>query len=154
VTDVLFTLAGFAIVGWALLILFPSWPLTRASAASALVPVYLASIYVAGVVVLLAFSGPGVVGDFATVDGIVRLLSDRNAAVVVWLHILAFDQLIGVFIYRDNMRNGIVSLPAQSAILFLTLMFGPAGFLLYYSIRISRRRGAILGEADPPVSPA
>lgn len=61
----------------------------------------------------------------------VRLLANADAALVVWIHILVFDQLVGVFIYRDNMRERVAPLPVQSAILFLTLMFGPAGFLVY-----------------------
>jgi hypothetical protein len=147
VMDVLFTLAGFAIVGWVLLILFPRWPLTRTAAGSAVVPAYLAVLYVAALVLLVVRAGPGFVGDFATADGVARLLAHRDAALVVWIHVLAFDQLVGILIYRDNMQHRIVRLPVQSVILVLTLMFGPAGFLVYYMIRLSRRPGAALGDA-------
>jgi hypothetical protein len=70
-----------------------------------------------------------------------------DAKMIVWIHILVFDHLVGIFIYRDNMRRRVVSLPVQSLVLFLTLMFGPAGFLLYYSIRVAKGHGPAIGEA-------
>ena len=51
-----------------------------------------------------------------------------------------FDQLVGVWIYRDNMRKRVVPTLVQSLILFLTLMFGPVGFLVYYVIRVMQKR--------------
>jgi hypothetical protein len=39
------------------------------------------------------------------------------------------------------------ALPVQSLILFLTLMFGPVGFLVYYALRIARGRGPAIGDA-------
>jgi ABA4-like protein len=146
----LFNLASLAIVGWAMMICLPTWKLTRRAVTSAVFPVYLAAIYVAGVVPLLARAGPGIVRDFGSAEGVVRLLANPDAALVVWIHILVFDQLIGVLIYRDNQQQHVISLPLQSLVLFLTLMFGPAGFLLYYAIRIARKRGpAFVGAPEP-----
>jgi len=73
-------------------------------------------------------------------------MSQPAAALLIWIHVLAFDQLTGLFIYRDNMRERVVPMPVQSIILFLTLMFGPAGFLLYYVLRVSRPRASALGN--------
>jgi len=142
----LFNLAGPAIAGWALMIFLPSWSVTRWIARSAAFPVYLAALYVIGVVPLVVAAGPGIIGDFGSAEGVVRLLGSADAALVVWIHILAFDQLVGVMIYRDNMQTRVVPLPVQSVVLFLTLMFGPAGFLVYYVIRVARKRGPALGE--------
>ena len=151
-TDHLFTLSEFALAGWILLIVFPRWPLTRAVAKSALVPAYLAALYTAGIVPLLIAAGPGILRDFSSADGVVRLMSGRDAALIVWIHLLTFDQLVGVIIYRDNMEHRIVSLPAQSAILLLTLLFGPVGFAVYYGIRLAARRGPAFSAAMPPAS--
>jgi hypothetical protein len=85
--------------------------------------------------------------EFGSAEGVVRLLTGADAALIVWIHLLVFDHLVGVFIYRDNMRVLVVSLPVQSLVLFLTLMFGPAGFLLYYVIRVARKHGPAIGEA-------
>ncbi len=144
---VLFNLAGLAILGWALMIFLPSWSVTRWIARSAAFPVYLAALYAIGVVPLVVAAGPGIMRDFTTSDGVLRLLANPNVALIAWIHILVFDQLVGIMIYRDNMRHRVVPLPVQSAILFLTLMFGPAGFLAYYVIRVAKQRGPALGEA-------
>ena len=142
----LFNLAGLAIVGWILLIFVPAWKGTRRVAELAVFPAYLAVLYVVGVVPVIVAAGPGVMLDFGNPAGVARLLANPDVAMVVWIHILVFDHLVGIFIYRDNMRERIVPLPVQSVILFLTLMFGPAGFLLYYGIRIARRRGPAIGS--------
>jgi hypothetical protein len=101
---------------------------------------------VAGVAPILAAAGPGIIAEFATSDGVIRLLANPDVALVAWIHILVFDQLVGLLIYRDNMRYALVSIPLQSVILFLTLMFGPVGFLLYYVIRVRRGGGPAFGE--------
>lgn len=135
----LFNVAGLAIVAWALLIFLPKWRVTRFVARTEIFPVFLAVLYVVGVVPLLAATGPGVMRDFGTAEGVTRLLARQDVALVAWIHILCFDQLVGLYIYRDNMERRHVPLVVQSVLLFLTLMFGPAGFLLYYLLRLARR---------------
>lgn len=138
----LFNLAGVGIVAWLLLIFLPRWSFTRYIARTAVFPVYLAVLYVVGVSFLLAELGPGMMRDFGSAEGVARLLARTDVALVAWIHILAFDQLVALYIYRENMDHRYVSLPVQSALLFLTLMFGPAGFLAYYVLRlVSRTRG-------------
>ena len=141
----LFNLAGVAIVGWALMILVPAWSVTRRLAEWAVFPAALAVIYIVGVVPLLVAAGPGIIAEFGSADGVIRLLADPNTALVVWIHLLVFDHLVGVVIYRDNMRTRVVPLPVQSVLLFLTLMFGPAGFVTYYAIRVARGHGPAIG---------
>jgi hypothetical protein len=135
----LFDLAGIAIVAWLLLIFLPRWGVTRFVARTAVFPVFICVLYVVGVVPLLLETGLGVMRDFGTAEGVTRLLARQDVALVAWIHILAFDQLVGLFIYRENMERRYVPLPVQSFILFLTLMFGPAGFLVYYILRLLRR---------------
>jgi len=51
-----------------------------------------------------------------------------------WVHYLAFDLMVGVFIVSNAAHYNIahwILLPC----LFLTLMFGPAGLLLYFVLR-------------------
>ncbi len=134
----LFSLAGLAIIAWLPLILLPRWKWTRRLADSAVFPLYLALLYLVGIVGVLAELGPGIMRDFGRADGVLALLRTESLALVAWIHILAFDQLVGLGIYRDNMRRGVVPMPVQSVILFLTLMFGPVGFLVYYAARLLR----------------
>ena len=95
-------------------------------------------LYAFGVGALLMQFGPGFIADFGTADGVARLLARREIAWVAWLHILAFDQVIGLLIYRENMRQRYVPVPVQSALLFLTLMFGPLGYITFAAIRVAR----------------
>jgi hypothetical protein len=100
-------------------------------------------------------TGPGIMADFGSAEGVTRLLTNPDIALIAWIHILAFDQVVGMVIYRDNMAHRYVPLPVQSVILFATLMFGPLGFLTYYVLRAwSRSRRAALrhpAEAEPVV---
>jgi hypothetical protein len=142
----LFNAAGLAIIGWGLMILLPSWSVTRWITGRAIFPAYLATLYVIGVVPLVIAAGPGIMRDFTTTEGVLRLLANPDVALIAWVHILTFDHLAGIFIYRHNMRQRVLPLPVQSAILFLTLMFGPAGFLVYYAICAARNREPLFGE--------
>src|ERR671913_4466 len=135
----LFNLAGYAIVAWLLLIFLPKWSVPRFVARTAIFPVYLSVLYVVGVAAVLAELGPGLMRDFGSAEGVTRILARGDVALVAWLHILAFDQLVALHIYRENMDHHYVPLPVQSALLALTLMFGPAGFLAYYVLRLVAR---------------
>jgi hypothetical protein len=131
----LFNLAGVAMLGWLLLILLPTWRVTRWAAESFAFPVFLSVVYLLGIVPLLMQTGPGIMADYGTAEGVTGLLANPDIALVVWIHLLAFDQLAALFVYRDNMKHRHVPLPVQSVLLFATLMFGPAGFLAYYLLR-------------------
>jgi hypothetical protein len=142
----LFALAGPGIIVWGLLIFLPRWRVTRWLAASGLFPAYLAVLYLVGIVPLLTAGAGSIMRDFATAEGVVRLLGRPEGALIAWIHILVFDQVVGHLIYLDNMRHRYVPLPLQSLILFATLMFGPVGFLIYYAVRVLRKPRA----ATPP----
>lgn len=58
--------------------------------------------------------------------------------VIVWIHILAFDQAIGAYIYTENMKHRKIAIPLQSVILFFTLWFGPVDYLLYKLLSFKR----------------
>lgn len=149
----LFALAGPAIVGWLLLIFLPGWRGSRWLGSSLLFPVYLSLLYLVGIVPIVAAAGPRIMADFGNLNGVLGLLAREEVALIAWIHILAFDHLVGVFIYRDNMRHRFVPLPAQSIILFMTLMFGPVGFLTYGAIRAVRtRRRPLESNAAAPAA--
>lgn len=146
----LFQIAGLGIVGWLLLIFLPTWRPTRALADSAFFPTFIAILYAFGVGALVMENGFGFVADFGSVEGVTRLLATPHVAIVAWIHILAFDQAIGLWIYRENMRHRYVPLPLQSAILFLTLMFGPLGYLTFVLVRVARMGTGAFGDDVAP----
>lgn len=105
---ILFNVTGIAIVGWILMIFLPNWKITRAIVEWALFPVLIAVIYLVGLVPALLEAGPEIMADFGNTRGVQRLLADPDIAIVVWIHLLALDHLLGIFIYRDNMRERII----------------------------------------------
>lgn len=132
----LFTLATLiALAGWLLLFCLPMWAHT-------------AELVVGGVVVLLTFiygwvlfaalrqrpepgsAKPG----FFTLSGVLALLRQPTAALAAWIHILAFDLMVGVYIHHEGALAGIshwALLPCYA----LTLMFGPLGLLAFLGLR-------------------
>lgn len=139
----LYSFASIAILVWLLMILLPAWRVTRFLVNSAVFPIYLAILYSIGIIIAIASSGVGFMQDFGSAEGVIHLLSDPGFALIVWIHILSFDQFIGHYVYKDNMEHRYVPLPVQSLLLFLILMLGPFGFLCYLSLRKIRKiRGA------------
>jgi len=134
----LFKIGGLVVLPWAIMILLPTWRGTRWLARTAIVPAIIALLYVIGIVVLISEAGFGFMRAFGTADGVAALMAEPTIALVAWIHFLAFDQLVGIFIYRDNMHHRYVPIPVQSLILFLTFMLGPVGFLSYYLLRWAR----------------
>jgi hypothetical protein len=151
----LFDVAGVAMLGWLLLIVLPAWRVTRWVAERSVFPVFLSVLYLAGILPLVAQLGPGIMRDFGSAEGVIRLLANPDVALVAWIHILAFDQAVALMIYRDNMRERYLPLPVQSIVLVFTLMFGPLGYVGYLALRrLSRGRREALAhsaEAEPAV---
>ena len=90
----------------------------------------------------LAFGpGPPSGAGFATLDGVAALFSQRGALLAGWIHYLAFDLFVGSWEVEDAARHGLghwLILPC----LFLTLMAGPVGLLLYMALRTAVGRHA------------
>ena len=66
------------------------------------------------------------------------LFSEPWILLAGWTHYLAFDLLVGNWEMRDATTRGLpywLVLPC----LVLTFLFGPAGWLLYAIVRLSRR---------------
>ena len=131
----LFNLAGPAALAWVLMIFLPKWSGTQWLVRSAIVPAFLALLYVIGIALLISQNGLGFMRDFGSAEGVAGLMARPEIALVAWIHFLVFDQLVGIFIFRDNMHHRYVPIPVQSVILFFTFMLGPVGFLSYYIIR-------------------
>ena len=149
----LYDLTAFAMIGWALMIVLPFWSFTKRLVEWSLFPVAVSAIYVVGIIAVLSETGLGIASDFGNAEGVLRLLAQPDIALIAWIHILAFDHLVAVVIFRDNLRHRVVPLPIQSVILFMTLMFGPAGFLTYWTVRVARGRGTDFGGGSLAAGP-
>src|SRR5712691_11894438 len=118
---------------WGLMILLPRWRWTTRILRSRFVIAALAALYAA-----LALSRP-------TLDGVAALLGSPAGATIAWIHFLAFDLFVGRWIYLDSQERRMSAWVTAPA-LFLTLMLGPMGFLLYLIIRSLSARFTSPGE--------
>ncbi|NRA23947.1 MAG: DUF4281 domain-containing protein [Oleispira sp.] len=125
----------FALVGWILLAIFPTWeyslPITMG-----IVVLLLSALYT-----YLIFLGKHLDepeqklrGDFWSLKGVMNLFKSPRAVLAGWVHYLAFDLAVGVFIVVDAARFDFLQFLILPC-LILTLMFGPAGLLAYFILR-------------------
>ena len=139
--DQLFSILNLmAVAAWLPLVFLPRarW---SATVVPVLVPVLLAVVYV----VLVAIALPRSKGGFSSLAGVSALFDNPWLLVAGWTHYLAFDLFIGGWEARDAQSRGIPHLLIAPA-LVLTLLFGPAGLLLYLAIR----RWAPSSAVQPP----
>ncbi len=134
--DALFQIANpLALLGWVALLLSPLWPRAADRIAAVLVPSLLAVAYVG---LLAAYWGRAEGGGFGSLDEVAALFAQRHVLLAGWLHYLAFDLVVGAMIVRQGRALQMpfwVVLPC----LPLTFLFGPAGFLLFQSLRFALR---------------
>ncbi len=140
---------------WFILIFLPWWGVSRTIMRSPYVAIFPTLAYIMLVVpslgsILSQVSNP-------ELTSIAALLGTPEGAAIAWAHFLAFDLLVGRWVYLDSVERGIpwfVVAPLQ----FFVLMLGPFGFGLYLLVRagFSVMRGqpaaAVLDPA--PVVPA
>jgi hypothetical protein len=117
---------------WALMILAPRWRWTARIMQSPLVSAAPAILYAAVVLPRLGEIWTAV--SRPTLNGVVALLASPAGATIAWVHFLAFDLFVGRWIYLDGQERR-ASAWLMAPVLFLTLMLGPAGFLLYLVVR-------------------
>jgi hypothetical protein len=139
--DMIFGLANaWALLGWLILACAPKRervvPFVFFAGA-----VLLACLYAGLIIPLMAgvISDGGPVGrppaDFTTLAGVMALFDTPGGATIGWIHYLVFDLFVGIWIARNADAHKI-SRWLQAPILFLTLMAGPIGLLLYLLLRL------------------
>ena len=74
-----------------------------------------------------------------TLPGLRALFMSDGGIVLGWTHYLAFDLFVGQWIARDADNKGVHRL-VQLPVLFITLMAGPIGLLLWLVVRERRAR--------------
>ena len=119
---------------WLLIIVLPHWNWTKRIIGSLwivapLLLAYALLVLPQALAVLPALLNP-------TIPGIAGLLGTPTGATIGWIHFLAFDLFVGRWVYLDSRTRQITAWVA-SPILFLILMFGPFGLLLYLLVRLA-----------------
>jgi len=129
----IFQLSNFAVLPfWALMILVPRWRWTARIVKSPFIGIAPAALYIALVLPRLGAIWPAV--SRPTPSGIALLLGSSTGATIAWAHFLAFDLLVGRWIYLDS-KDRRISAWLMAPLLFLTFMLGPLGFVLYLVVR-------------------
>lgn len=77
--------------------------------------------------------------DLTTLQGVKNLFATDAGTTIGWIHYLAFDLFVGLWIARNADRHGIARW-VQVPILFFALMFGPLGLVLYLALRFARQK--------------
>lgn len=133
----LFQLASLAALGgWSVLILLPTW-----SQGSRLVlgvaVVLLCVLYGVSLFQALTSRGERSMGKpgFFTLRGVLALFSNPKAVLAAWIHILAFDLMVGLYIQQQGAAQGIGHLWLVPCYL-MAMMFGPLGLLLFLGVSL------------------
>ena len=132
-----------AMIAWAMLILLPRKPLVM-SAVMYLGVGLLCLVYTAGIVSILAgWADPVGPADaetsFSTIEGVRAIFSSQGGVTIGWIHYLAFDLFVGLWIAKDADAKGF-SRWLQAPILLATFFAGPVGLFLWLIIREGRAR--------------
>ncbi len=125
-----------AMTGWLALALFPNHVYTER---------YVIGVSAALLSILYGFllifgkkydEGVKYKGSFKDLEGVINLFKSPRSVLIGWIHYLAFDMIIGLFILKNSQHYGInhwLMIPC----LFATFMFGPIGLLMYLLLRFA-----------------
>ena len=125
--------SSLAMAGWASLILLPRWAWLLLALRHGLISL-LAMAYVA---LILGYFFQIEGGGFDSISAVRTLFASDPVLLAGWLHYLAFDLFVGLWIAG---RADAMSLHRllQAPILAATFMFGPLGLLLFHAVLAAR----------------
>jgi Domain of unknown function (DUF4281) len=75
-------------------------------------------------------------GNFSTLQGVSNLFLNPKGVLIGWIHYLAFDLMVGLYIKQEATTLG-MSHWLQIPCFILTLVFGPLGLLLFFILRFT-----------------
>lgn len=116
---------------WLLMIILPKWKVTRFLIDFKVIPLALSLVYAFYIIQALQIGGWM---DFGSLTAVMALFTEENALLAGWVHYLAFDLLIGMWILDENKKLEIHQLLLVPCLLG-AFMFGPLGFLLFMIIK-------------------
>lgn len=126
-----FSLAGaIAMAGWFALLILPRWPLFAKLIRFGIVG--LLSVAYSVLIMVYFFRIEG--GGFGSIGEVRQLFLSDGGLLAGWIHYLAFDLFVGLWIAERADRAGLGRL-LQVPILLATFMFGPVGLLMFYATR-------------------
>ena len=127
---------------WILMIVFPKWKATRFLIDFKVIPIVLSLLY-AFYIISSIIEGPSM--DFGSLHEVMQLFTVEDAVLGGWLHYLAFDLLVGMWMLNENDTLKIHPV-IMAPCLLGTLMMGPIGFLLFTGARAFVKRKEALAR--------
>ena len=125
-----------AIPMWVLMLFFSKWKVTRFLIDFKVIPLALAFMYAIYIFQAIQISG---MMDFGSLTSVITLFTEENAVLAGWIHYLAFDLIVGMWMLDQNKELKINQL-VMAPCLFLTFMLGPIGFLLFMIIKTIKKK--------------
>ncbi len=139
--ELLFSICGKVVLpGWLLLVVAPRWKWTVRLIASVLLPGLLGAVYI---YLIAAYYGQSQ-GGFSSLANVALLFKTPQLLLAGWIHYLAFDLFVGCWEVQDARQVGVrhwFVIPCLAT----TMMFGPAGLLLYFVVRWISTRQILVG---------
>ncbi|MFC7793496.1 ABA4-like family protein [Streptomyces cinereoruber] len=135
---------------WLLMILAPRWRLTERVAASPLTVLPLLALWAVPAVPVLpefwaAVSAPDI-------DAFRDLAALANGAGAIWAQVLAWDLLLGQWMYREGRRLSVPPL-LMGPLLLLTILLSPIALPIFLVVRALWTARARHGERHPAPAP-
>lgn len=121
---------------WVLMIFLPKWKVTRFLIDYKVIPLFLSVIYAIYIFQAILIGGWM---DFGSLTSVMALFTEENAVLAGWVHYLAFDLIVGMWMLDQNKKVGIHQL-LMAPCLFGTFMFGPVGFLLFIILKTLKQK--------------
>lgn len=116
---------------WLLMIFVPTWKPVVFLINYKVVPIALSVVY--AIYIALSISG-GTIMDFGSLSSVMTLFTQEEAALAGWIHYLAFDLLLGMWMVDQNNAFGLHR-AIMAPCLMLTFLLGPIGFLLFTIVK-------------------
>lgn len=118
-----------ALIPWSLMIFFPDQKITGICIDKQIPVIMLSSIYLV-LFFIQIFSSNNTIVDFMDFNSVKQAFSNDLIMLLGWVHYLAFDLFIGIYIF-ENMKKQLKMRLSLRIILSITLFLGPVGYLIY-----------------------
>ncbi len=134
--DEIFGLANLlAMICWIILVIFPfeKW------ASNGVFGIAISILAIFYAYMVFSSINPSDFESFSTLEGVMNLFTAKEAVLAGWIHYLAFDLMVGLYIVNDAKQHGVnrwLLIPS----LFFTFMLGPVGLLIYKILKFARTK--------------
>jgi len=124
-----------AAIGWVILIFLPNWNLADSAIKNGIV-VGLSVFYIYILFIRKDIKNEVYPkGNFTSLEGVINLFKNPRNLLAGWVHYLAFDLMLGIFIKTQANEIG-MSHFLQIPCFILTFMLGPVGYLLFVILQL------------------